>query len=600
MCWKNFIKSAKNWRLFDRSPFFSINPNEEILLNWTEKKWILIQWFQGGLVAGVIVALVGCAAQGQPGGGPVDVIGPRLVSVIPENGSIRVTLKPKIELTFSETINPRSAEGTLIVSPHLKTTPVIKTNRKKITIKLLEPLQSNRTYIFSYARNLQDFQKNPTVEDIKLAFSTGDSLDEGKISGIVYQIPEKKPAMIWVFRKQIAFPDSLPSQKPDYAAAVTGSGFYEVSNLPVGEYRLIAHVPPAAKPGTFFPMEEDPLGIQQTKNIVIRHRNDTAIGINFRLDKISLRPFRLLTAVPTNNALELNFTSSIPDTNLKNAAFHIIGSGTPNVLKTWADAGSPKQVFLQVDGLIPDSTYSIAIRNLFDETGDHPALDNRPIRFTWRVQTDTLKPRLIKTNPLNRGKNFGSTDPIVLDFSEPIILDSIQQKILLFESDSINVPTADRWLDGNSLVLTPMEPLKSNSNYTIKLLCQKWKDAADNFFKDSVITQTFSTIDVNQFGSLSGIVKTSTTIDFKKLIVAVQSSTENFQRQTHPDSTGKFVFLSLLPGKYSARIWFDPNGDEVYDAGRMIPYRIAEPYKDLPNMITIRSRWETAEVELNY
>ncbi|MFA4838716.1 MAG: Ig-like domain-containing protein [Candidatus Neomarinimicrobiota bacterium] len=559
-----------------------------------------MRWIRSGSIAGVIIALVGCAAQGPPGGGPVDVIGPQLVSVVPENGSIRVALKPKIELTFSETINPRTAEGTLIVSPRLKTTPVIKTTRKKVSIGLLEPLQANTTYIFSYARNLQDYQKNPTSDDVKLAFSTGDSLDEGKISGTVYQIPEKKATMIWVFRKQTAFPDSLPGQKPDYAAAVTGAGSYEISNLPVGEYRLIAHIPPAAKPGTFFLSEEDPLGVQQTENIVIRHRRDAVTGIDFRLDKMSLRPFRLLTAVPANNSLELNFTRSVPDTNLKDATFRIVGAGTPNVLKTWTDAGSPKEVFLQVDGLKPDTTYSIDIQNLRDETGDDLKPGKSPVEFSWRAQTDTLKPRLANTKPLNRGKNFGLSESIVLNFSEPVILDSIRQKILLLERDSVNVPITDSWLDGNSLILTPKDPLKSASNYTLIFLSQKWKDAAGNFFKDSVITQTFGAVDINQFGSVSGVVKTDTTIDFRKLIVAVQLSTENFQRQTHPDSTGKFAFPSLLPGKYSARIWFDRNGNEAYDAGQIIPYQIAEPYKDLPNAITIRSRWETAEVELKY
>lgn len=569
-------------------------------MNLTENKWFLRRWIRNGSIFGIIIALAGCAAQGPPGGGPVDVTGPQLVSVIPENGSIRIDLKPKIEMTFSETINPRTAEGTLIVSPRLKTTPVTKTTRKKVSIGLLEPLQANTTYIFSYARNLQDYQKNPTSDDIKLAFSTGDSLDEGKIIGTVYQIPDKKAAMIWVFRKQDAFPDSLPAQKPDYAAAVTGTGSYEVSNLPVGDFRLIAHVPPAAKPGAFFLLEEVPIGIQQAENISIHHRRDTITGLDFRLDKMSLRPFRFLTAVPTNNSLELNFTSSIPDSNLKNAAFLITGAQTPKILNRWTDEGSPKQIFLQVNGLIPDSTYSITIQNLRDETGNNLAPDSKPIGFNWRTQTDTLRPRLADTKPLNHGKNFGLTDPIVLNFSEPVTIDSIQQTILLLENDSLGVRITEKWFDGNSLVLTPNEPLKTASNYTLKLLCQKWQDAAGNFFKDSVITQKFSTVDINQFGSLSGIVKTDTTIDFEELIVAVQLSGENFQRQTHPDSSGKFAFPSLLPGKYTAHIWLDRNGNEVYDAGRLIPFQIAEPYKDLPNAITIRSRWETADVEIKY
>ncbi len=36
------------------------------------------------------------------------------------------------------------------------------------------------------------------------------------------------------------------------------------------------------------------------------------------------------------------------------------------------------------------------------------------------------------------------------------------------------------------------------------------------------------------------------------------------------------------------------------DCEKLIPFQIAEPFKAYPDIINVRSRWETAEVELAY
>lgn len=85
------------------------------------------------------------------------------------------------------------------------------------------------------------------------------------------------------------------------------------------------------------------------------------------------------------------------------------------------------------------------------------------------------------------------------------------------------------------------------------------------------------------------------------MVIVFKSTTgEGSEQQTRPDSLGRFEFPSLLPGTYSISIWLDVNNNGRYDAGKIFPYQIAEPYKDLPNSVIVRSRWETAEVELKF
>ena len=78
------------------------------------------------------------------------------------------------------------------------------------------------------------------------------------------------------------------------------------------------------------------------------------------------------------------------------------------------------------------------------------------------------------------------------------------------------------------------------------------------------------------------------------------ATNQKFSKDTHPDSLGFYELSDLLPGKYTFNIWEDKNSNNRYDYGKLIPFKVAEPFKAYPDIINVRSRWETAEVELVY
>ncbi|HRU46916.1 MAG TPA: Ig-like domain-containing protein, partial [Candidatus Marinimicrobia bacterium] len=248
-----------------------------------------IKW--ASLIA-ICAVLIGCAAQGGPGGGPIDRTGPVLLASFPQDGATNVDLNSDLILNFSEPIDVRITDGILQVTPNLSTAPQVKVKHRKVIVKLNEPLQPDRTYIFNFGRNLKDYQNNATAQEIKIAFATGDSIDQGMIAGVVTDIPTNSKTQVWFYRKNVSFPDTLWLTEPDYIVSVDKDGNYQATNLPVGEYRALAVS--GERPRPKFVSENDLLALPQTKPLIIKNRHDYLENINFRLSKRYLKPFRLI------------------------------------------------------------------------------------------------------------------------------------------------------------------------------------------------------------------------------------------------------------------------------------------------------------------
>ncbi|RKY52558.1 MAG: hypothetical protein DRP89_07510, partial [Candidatus Neomarinimicrobiota bacterium] len=441
------------------------------------------------VVIGFSIFFIGCAAQGPPGGGPVDKTGPFLISTFPENGSINVNINCKAEFIFSESIDPRSAEGSVVVTPRPDNPPNIKVSRNKITVGFYKPLLDNTTYILSFGRNIKDYRNNQTAGDIKLAFSTGDSLDEGIISGKVYQIPEKLNAAVWVYRKHGAFPDSLLGSEPDYIAVVDEFGYYNVTNLPQGEYRLISVSSKSVS--TFFLTEDDFIGLPQKDPIIIKYRQDKIKDIDFRLGKLYLRPFRLLTANAVNGCLELNLSNPISENSLQNANYIWSKNADIGILSSWIYEEEPNSIYLKIRGLNEGETYNISVGNILDSNEDEILTSLNPVKFTWHEQVDTIGPKLLKSYPANREKGVPLKLEIRLDFSEPIKIENIKNDVSFWKRDTLKVPLDPEWIDGNSLLLKPQKPLESATHYRLDAVTYSWKDYTENSFVDSMLTIRF-------------------------------------------------------------------------------------------------------------
>lgn len=539
-----------------------------------------------------------CAAQGPPGGGPVDKTCPVLISSIPGNGSVLVDTKIRVELRFSEAIDPRSTQGSLIVTPRSGDFPNIKVSGRKITVSFVEPLLENTTYVLNFGRSLSDYRGNSASEEARIAFSTGDSIDKGKISGSLFQIPDKAKAEVWVYKKGNSFPDSLLGFEPDYKAVVDEFSSYKVANLSKGEYRLIAVASKSAV--SYYITQDDFIGLPQKDPVLLDSILHHVSGINFRIGKPKLKHFRLLGANVSNGYLDLIFSQPVSEFSLQYSVFRWGISGV-EVFPCWVDESEPNHIYLKVHGIEDNVNTEVAIEGIYDTFGEIIQPTVRQVKFLWTEKADTVGPYLLRSYPRNGERNVNLNQEIRLDFSEPIISDSIAEKIHLWKEDSVHVTLESEWLDGNSLLLKSAEPLESSTNYSLEVLASFWKDYSDNLSTDSLIMIKFTTVDIDIFGKITGNVHTEDCEDLNRIVVEcfLKDDGNNIQK-AYPDSLGFYEFHALFPGEYTLSIWEDKNGNSRYDWGSLDPFEMAEPFRTYPDIIRVRSRWETAGVELIY
>ena len=116
--------------------------------------------------------------------------------------------------------------------------PIIKYKGKKVQIIFEGSLANNQTYIVVINRKLSDERKVKLSQGIQFAFSTGNKIDNGSISGRIYN-SKNSSVQLWKIKDKI---DSLDFYKriPDYSIDASDSGQYEFKFLSPGNYRLVA------------------------------------------------------------------------------------------------------------------------------------------------------------------------------------------------------------------------------------------------------------------------------------------------------------------------------------------------------------------------
>ena len=542
--------------------------------------------------------MYGCAAQGPPGGGPEDKAGPELLYSIPESGATNISTAPVVTLFFSELINPRSAEGNLTITPALPKVPRIKVNRKKITINFPESLAENTTYILNFGRNLQDYQNNPTPANITLAFATGDSLDQAQISGQLFGIPDKYYAFVWAYRRGDSFPDSILGAVPDYRVTADLNGEFQLKYLAPGEYRLLAVAAPT--PRIFQVAADNLIALPAVDPITIQRRDEMVGGIDFRLGHVYVNRFRLQSANTKENRLELIFSRALSAEKSLRAVIKVAGESEAAIRSFWINDTDARYASVILEDLKSGGEYYLTVDSVFDDSGEAIGDLDRSVKFTWLTKPDTSKPMLASAAPPNGARDIEPGMVIQLNFSEAIQIPEVTESIMLMQLDSIVVPYQYFWQDGNSLVLRPEGQLESTTNYKIRANTSGWTDLAGNAFSDSSLALSFSTVDVNSFGSITGKIQTADSLILTDLVISCLTEKQSLIRYVKPATGGLFQLSDLLPGKYQIMIWADQNGNTVWNSGKLLPFECAEPCRFYPEWINVRARWETAEVNLIY
>ena len=147
----------------------------------------------------LFLIFVKCATKGRPGGGPVDKIPPGIIFTFPAIDSLEVKNLEEIQIHFSERMDENSVKKVLFISPILDY-EIDWSGGDQLTLEISpDSLQQNQTYVITIGSGAQDSRRNKMTTSFQFAFSTGDYLDQGKISGKIFDLKKNDAMNIYAY-----------------------------------------------------------------------------------------------------------------------------------------------------------------------------------------------------------------------------------------------------------------------------------------------------------------------------------------------------------------------------------------------------------------
>jgi len=536
-----------------------------------------------------------CAETAPPPGGEPDRTGPRLLRSEPASGEVSVPPSDRITLHFSEHVVEPRTKDVVFITPRQSEPPKLRWRGDRLEIQLAEPFRDNTTYILSVSSDVADLRGNRLDSSLSMAFSTGPTIDSGRIGGIVLD-RDKPQAGILVGlydRSRLDSTTAFDAIYPDYLSQTNASGRFELHYLPPKDYRLIAFKD-ANRDERFNPMREQwavptrPIDVQaqppmDSLYLVLAPPPDTttpkviaATGVTGSMVKIRLSseiPLNQLSARPSDILLS----------SVENPGRHHPALG---FLEFRMEKTSTISAYF---GALADSLFRLEVTH--DAAVPPMVKDSVRLRFP-RDET----PPAVAAVPFHTKELFLRDVELYLDFTEPLdsSLLTTETFTLVNRSDS-TVPVEWRISNPFSIDLIP-QTLVEAEGYTLTMVEFEIGDLAGNLLGDSLREYRFSTYDPDQLGMISG----SVTVERPghELDPVLLTFTRVGDKAAFDLTVTERVFsLSVPAGKYLLHGFADSDDSGERSLGNIQPERYAEPIDWYPDTIAVRARFETAGVE---
>jgi len=534
-----------------------------------------------------------CAEIGSPPGGEEDRLGPYLIGSTPQNESVQVPSGNTVKLFFSEPIQ-KPAKGTpVFVSPRQSEPPEIKWKKDQIIVTLADDFSPEQTYIVTVSSAVTDWRNNRLDSATIIAFSTGEAIDTGNVSG--HLTDRDKPvsgAFVALYSLESGI-DSLvyDSIHPDYLATTNTTGRFSFRYLPDKEFRLVSYIDknrderlnpfrePFAVPdraimvGGKLPLNELNLRITKADTLVpaILSVSQTANGLlRVRLSKpVSLEQLRAnphrLRLIPADLTGQSYFADAFAETDM-----------TESDILT-ASIGSPAEGSYQLDLTCDSSIASL----IYDQIEMKKVEDQSP-------------PTILSFQPGNKPL-FSAQANVRMVFSEPLDTTAItEQTFVLWQSDTRSVPLSWHWSDRFHLQFDP-QTIKPGQKYRLDVTEFDLVDLSGDLLGDSLTQFQFSTLGADSLGSISGEVTIS--LKDRETEPVMLNFMDAASKQVFDMSTSRGQFTIDLPaGKYLLSGFIDSDRDGKLGNGSLIPFRLAETEAHYQDTISVRARFETAGI----
>ncbi len=544
------------------------------------------------LFCALLALFAGCAQQVGPTGGPPDKTPPSIENVLPTNNSTNVPLDQVVEFEFSEGMERKSLEKALFIAPDPGDRIKIKWKRRGLRLTFTDSLRSDRTYVVTLGTDLTDLRRNALAKSFTLAFSTGDRLNKGKITGRVHGTG-MQGVLIWAYLLE---DDQSPDPARESAAYVTqadGSGKFELSNLSQGRYRVFAISDDNSD--RFFELGADGLGVPPGDVEVV---SDSVVvdNINFKISKQDTLGPALVAADAVHRMHVTVRFDEIPAAGTVSAAnFRIVEVKQGDSLLVelaYLNPADSLEVELMTGEQAEDAKYRVAVRGLTDLAGNTIDPEFNSLEFDGSARPDTLRPGVDKTVPQDSARAVFSTN-IDVFFNKPVRQRVFPGGFSLLGPSGSEIAGQGVWLSPVAFRFKPNTPFASNQTYTAAVSLGSLIDMAGRAAgADSTFRFLFTAINRDTLSTLGGVIADPDSSAVGAIFVTAHQNRKDgavyTQRLAAP---GEYRFEDILPGTYLLEAFRDSDGDGEYSFGSTLPFSPAERFVVYPDSVKIRARW---------
>lgn len=545
------------------------------------KLYILILFFLGS-----------CAKQMPPRGGPEDKIPPIIVQIYPNTGATNVAKDLKIEIIFSELMTKKSVEDAIFFSPIPSERIKYHWKGKKLKIEFGDTLKANRTYVMTIGAKASDLRNNKMEDSYSLAFSTGDIIDQGQISGVVYSTAKVEGALVCAYAvtdNQAPDPANILA---DYYTQCNQQGSYTLMYIAPGKYRLFAindkDLDRKYSRGT------DAIGIS-SKDVFLTSAENAVTNIRFQLLIEDTSLVFLKSAYSIDRfKLDARFSEPIqkPDLFLPKNYFNIFkdnnAGDTLKIVNFYWDAQDQSTIHLITEPQI-EKSYNLEAKNLFDLAGNGLDTTYNSVLFDGSSLPDTIQPSIVFLSIADSAKGIRVDSLFFIIFSESIQQHLFEQNFVFSEKDNKPISGKLAWKNPAAVSFVPAKSLKYSTGYIVNINTDSVKDMHGNSLKDSLFSVYFRTMSEDTLSSISGSI-TDDKIDAVGKIFLLASSSKN-KYVINIDKPGPYTVENILPGIYTIYAFRDEDGNGVYSYGKAKPFVPAERFVFYPDSIKVRSKW---------
>lgn len=562
-----------------------------------------------------------CASMGRPQGGARDVTPPAYVRSNPPHGTLNFKGE-RVEAFFDENIQLDDAFNKVIVSPTQKITPVVRSFGRRVTVELRDTLKPNTTYTIDFADAIQDLNEGNVLDGFALDFSTGDSIDTLRLSGIVLEARTLEPAQamtVGIYREPA---DTAITTLPFERIARTNQlGQFTVRNLKAGNYAVYA-INDLNRDNKWDRSEDiaflGHLATPSVEAITVTDTIRTAAGT----DSLATRPG---TAYYPNDLLLTWFNEGYKSQYLKDYK-------RPERRKITLEMGAPADslpeiavvkgpqgrsfsemavlqhnatndtltYWLHDPELIAADSLMLSVRHLNTDTLDRIVWKTDTLRFFWRdkdkkkkkkdEEADTV-PKPIELLPLTMTSpsDFDVYQPLRIGTSTPIARADTAAFHLEMLVDTI-------W------TAVPHSPVRADTLNPLTGLVidfdtgpgQKYRIRVDSLGVENIYglhNKDFSQeLKVRALEEYSNLVL-NITPDSLPMMVELLSEADNPVRVVSAEK-GKAIFRYVNPGTYYARLWIDADSNGIWTTGCVIDSLQPEEVYYYPRKIDLKANWD--------